>query len=212
MSNGRLRGSVSVVYFPGMPFAYYQKLSAHQKRIYRASDQVDRINLPRTDEIDRIGELIDALERALAAGDRARTEHAAQALTDRLTEVLKVTSLRIKVLRRRPSWETGELHGLYEPGEDGVHRVSVWMRTAQRAQVVKFKTFLRTLLHELCHHLDYERLQLEESFHTEGFYKRESSLVRELFASRTSNGTLDAAPPAPGRPRGRGANPKSPDS
>ena len=34
------------------------------------------------------------------------------------------------------------------------------MRTAQRAQVVKFKTFLRTLLHELCHHLDYQQLGL----------------------------------------------------
>ncbi len=177
-----------------MPFAYYQRLSANQKRIYRASDRVDRINLPRTDEIDRIGELIDALERALAGGDRARTERTAQALTDRLTKVLEVTSLRIKVLRRRPSWETGELHGLYEPGEDGVHRVSVWMRTAQRAQVVKFKTFLRTLLHELCHHLDYERLQLEESFHTEGFYKRESSLLRELFASRGDGDRLERAP------------------
>ena len=33
------------------------------------------------------------------------------------------------------------------------------------------------LLHELGHHLDYERLKLEDSFHTEGFYKRESSLM-----------------------------------
>ncbi|MBK8019762.1 MAG: SprT-like domain-containing protein [Betaproteobacteria bacterium] len=31
------------------------------------------------------------------------------------------------------------------------------------------RTFLRTLLHELCHHLDYEMFRLEETFHTEGF-------------------------------------------
>ena len=43
------------------------------------------------------------------------------------------------------------------------------------AQVVAFRTFLRTLIHELCHHLDYELFLLEETFHTEGFYKRESS-------------------------------------
>jgi hypothetical protein len=54
------------------------------------------------------------------------------------------------------------------------------MRTAQRRQVVKFRTFLRTLLHELCHHLDYELLRLADSFHTEGFYKRESSLLRQI--------------------------------
>lgn len=172
-----------------MPFAYYQRLSAEQKRIYRASDRVERIELPRNETTRGLGELIDRLETALGEGDRARTQTAAQALMDGLTGVLDVPPLRIKVLRRRPSWETGELHGLYEPGPGGVHRVSVWMRTAQRAQVVKFKTFFRTLLHELCHHLDYERLQLEESFHTEGFYKRESALVRELLASRGTAGS-----------------------
>ena len=47
-------------------------------------------------------------------------------------------------------------------------------------QVVKFRTFLRTLVHEVCHHLDYEHFNLAESFHTEGFYARESALMREL--------------------------------
>jgi hypothetical protein len=32
--------------------------------------------------------------------------------------------------------------------------------------------------------LDYELLDLPESFHTEGFYKRESSLVHQLFGSQ----------------------------
>ena len=81
---------------------------------------------------------------------------------------------------RRPSWETGELHGLYQADEKGRYRVSLWMRTAQRAQIVKFKTFLRTLLHELCHHLDYQKYRLRDSFHTQGFYRRESSLLRQL--------------------------------
>jgi len=188
----RKSSALSALYSPqNMPFAYYQRLNTHQKRIYRASDSVERIPLPKTEELRRLHDLVDALEEALTRAERTTTERAAQALTDSLTEVLKVPPLRIKVLRRRPSWETGELHGLYEPGADGVPLVSLWMRTAQRARVVKFKTFLRTLLHELCHHLDYERLQLEESFHTEGFYKRESSLVRELMASR--------AEPGPGR-------------
>ena len=37
--------------------------------------------------------------------------------------------------------------------------------------------------HELCHHLDYELLRLPDSFHTDGFYRRESSLLRQLFPS-----------------------------
>ena len=40
--------------------------------------------------------------------------------------------------------------------------------------------FLRTLLHEICHHLDYHLYRLPDSFHTEGFYKRESSLFHQL--------------------------------
>ena len=81
----------------------------------------------------------------------------------------------------RPSKSWGELHGLYTPaGQGGVACVTLWMRTAQRHQAVKFRTFLRTLLHELGHHLDYELLGLRDSFHTEGFYKRESSLLHQL--------------------------------
>jgi hypothetical protein len=54
------------------------------------------------------------------------------------------------------------------------------MRTAKRGQVVAFRTFLRTLLHEVCHHLDYHYLHLRESYHTEGFFQRESSLFRVI--------------------------------
>ena len=81
----------------------------------------------------------------------------------------------------RPADDYGELHGLYEPEDEGeTARITVWMRTAQKKQVVAFKTFLRTLIHELCHHLDYELFALKETFHTEGFYKRESSLAGAL--------------------------------
>jgi hypothetical protein len=54
------------------------------------------------------------------------------------------------------------------------------MRTAKHKRVVAFKSYLRTLLHEICHHLDYELYQFPETFHTEGFYNRESSLFRQL--------------------------------
>jgi 5'-deoxynucleotidase YfbR-like HD superfamily hydrolase len=163
-----------------MPFAYYQKLSTRHKTIYRDSDQIEKIELPQLNELQKP---VAELEKALESGRRLTTQKAAQNLMDRLTAALGVSALSVKVFERRPSWATGELHGLYEARERGSHTVSVWMRTAQRAQVVKFKTFLRTLLHELCHHLDYEHFQLGESFHTEGFFKRESSLLRQLYPS-----------------------------
>jgi len=46
--------------------------------------------------------------------------------------------------------------------------------------VVAFKSFLRTIVHELLHHLDYEHFRLDDSFHTEGFFQRESSVARQL--------------------------------
>jgi hypothetical protein len=60
------------------------------------------------------------------------------------------------------------------------------MRTAKQRRVVAFRTYLRTLLHELGHHLDYTLLRLHDSFHTEGFYKRESSLFHQLVPSARS--------------------------
>lgn len=161
-----------------MPFSYYARLTPRQKKIYDESDRIGSVSLHRP-ELHR--ERVLRLAASLQSGERAPTERAAQELMDGLTQAFGVPRLRVRVRERRPSWQTGELHGLYETDEKGRFTVSLWMRTARRVQVVKFKTFLRTLLHELCHHLDYQRFGLEDSFHTEGFYRRESSLVRQLF-------------------------------
>jgi len=162
-----------------MPFAYYDRLPAASKRTYDKSDAIRRVEVPR---IEELVPLARAIEPALAAAARAHVEKACQALIDGMNTRLAAPRVVVRVLERRPANSGGELHGLYEPDEvtGGVARISVWMRTAQRIQVVKFRTFLRTLVHEACHHLDYEHYKLPETFHTEGFYARESALVREL--------------------------------
>jgi hypothetical protein len=94
---------------------------------------------------------------------------------------LQVPPLRIQVLAVRPSDDWGELHGLYLPEEDGKPaKIQLWMRTAKHKRVVAFKSYVRTLLHEICHHLDYEFYNFPETFHTEGFYNRESSLFHQI--------------------------------
>ena len=162
-----------------MPFAYYDKLSAEDQRIYRKSDAITRIAIP---DIGALMPLAVAVEPALAAARRVAVERSCQALVDGLNRQLAMPPVQVRVLERRPSNSQGELQGLYEPDEvtGGVARITVWMRTAQRVQVVKFRTFLRTLIHEVCHHLDYELYVFPETFHTEGFYARESALMREL--------------------------------
>jgi hypothetical protein len=164
-----------------MPFAYSTRLTAAQQRVYRASDAIESIARPPG---IAVGGDVAAIRAGLADDDRAAVQRACRRIVDALTGGYHVPPVRLRVLARRPSDDYGELHGLYEPA-DGRARatISVWMRTAHRQQVVAFKSFVRTVTHEVCHHLDYELFALDETFHTDGFYKRESSLANALFAA-----------------------------
>lgn len=71
------------------------------------------------------------------------------------------------------------------------------MRTAEHERVVAFRTFLRTLLHEVCHHLDFTLFGLSDTFHTEGFFRRESSLVKQLTARDAPEAAAVAPSPSP---------------
>jgi len=161
-----------------MVFSYYHTLSAAQKGTYRKSDSIEAVPLPHGRELQP---LIPKLASSLQAGDRPETEALCRAIAGGIARALEAPPLRVRVLSARPSESWGELHGLYEPAAGRASAIiTVWMRTAKHRRVVAFKSFLRTLLHEVCHHLDYEYLKLGESFHTEGFYKRESSLFHQL--------------------------------
>jgi hypothetical protein len=155
-------------------FDYYRRLSPREKAIYRQSDEIHAVRLPRGAELRP---LVQALEAALVRDDRAVVEECAQAFASALLAQVGCGNLTIEVLAVRPQLSDAELHGLYTPEPPGIR---LWMRTAKMKRVVAWKTFLRTLLHELCHHLDFTLFQLEDSFHTEGFFKRESSLFHQL--------------------------------
>ena len=161
-----------------MPFAYYARLSKRQRAIYDKSDGVTEVRLP---EAESLRPVVAALAEALAREERAETQLACQRLLDGLTQALGVGPVRVEVLAARPHAHWGELHGLYTEARGArPPKITLWMRTARQRRVVAFRTFLRTLLHELCHHLDYQRFRLPDSFHTQGFYKRESSLFHQL--------------------------------
>jgi hypothetical protein len=162
-------------------YAYYAKLKPRQKAVYRRSDEIAKLT-PKNRAA--FAPLVARLAAALESEQRVGVERASQALTDTVTASFEVPRVRVKVLATRPSTSASELHGLYETADRRASAViQVWMRTAHHKRVVAFRTFLRTLLHELCHHLDYELLELEDSFHTEGFFKRESSLFKQLIGT-----------------------------
>lgn len=161
-----------------MPFPYYARLKPRDKAIYRKSDAIGAVALP---DSAGLGGEVAALETALLAADRLAVERATRALCAAMLARLEAPPVRVRVLSARPSASWGETHGEYEPAADSRRaRITLWMRTAKHKRVVAFRAYLRTLLHELCHHIDYELLGLEDSFHTEGFFKREASLFRQL--------------------------------
>lgn len=164
-----------------MPFSYYARLSRSQQAVYRRSDEIVEVRLPRPAALHPA---VSGLTAALATEDRAQVQRATERLIRDLTDALGVPSVQVEVLAARPHAKWGELHGLYTVERGKPPKIQLWMRTAKQRRVVAFRTYLRTLLHEVGHHLDYALLRLRDSYHTEGFYKRESSLFHQLVAER----------------------------
>jgi hypothetical protein len=160
-----------------VPFSYYRHLSRARQAIYRKSDGISTVRLPWP---EALRPLVGALAAALETEGRRPTQLATERLVDGLTSTLGLPAVRVEVLAVRPHAGWGELHGLYTATPGRTPKIQLWMRTARQRRVVAFRTYLRTLLHEVGHHLDYTLLGLKDSLHTEGFYKRESSLFHQL--------------------------------
>ena len=148
----------------------------HTLRVeFLKSDRIDSLDLPQDDGLCRLAESIaKALNSEIRRGVR-------QACADFLSSTAGFYGVRkpqIRVLAARPlrvresGWGT-ELFGDYDP-EKVLGRI--WMRTAVRKKVTSFGTFLSTLCHEFCHHLDYGRFGFQDSPHTRGFYERAADL------------------------------------
>jgi len=182
-----------------VPFDYYESLSSRDKAIYAKSDRVTSVGLAGSDALARATQ---GLRAALESEKTRGVQEATACLCLEMTRALGVAPIEVEVLARRPTSHGEELHGIYRREDSGAARVEVWMRTAKHRRVVTFRTYLRTLVHEICHHLDFELLHLDETFHTAGFFKRESSLVNALApkAARMIEAPTPAPEPDPPKP------------
>jgi len=162
-----------------VPFAYFARLSRRDQATYRKSDATSTLSVPGVEELWPVAQ---DLRVALIKEEGEAVARSAFAVCAGICRALGARPPRLEVHAVRPRGSTHELHGLYVPEPDGGQpaTIRVWMRTARKGRAVAFRTFLRTLLHELVHHLDYELLALDKSFHTEGFFRRESSLFWQL--------------------------------
>jgi len=138
------------------------------------SDRTKTLDLPRNASLP---DVMKRLESAMKAGTVAEIQKACAEFLATASEFYSVPPCRIRVLAARPlrvreSWST-ELFGDYHPE---TMLIRVWMRTAVRKEVTSFGTFLSTLCHEFCHHLDFQLFRFPDSWHTRGFYERTAAL------------------------------------
>ncbi len=159
------------------------------------SDQTRTLDLPQDGSLLTITKSIESAMRRGRSTDVRRT---CADFLKAASEFYKVADCGIRVLAARPlrvreSWST-ELFGDYTPE---TMLIRVWMRTAVRKEVTSFGTFLSTLCHEFCHHLDYQKFEFHDSWHTRGFYERAAALYH--YARGTPLKKLFWVPVAGGR-------------
>ncbi|HTR61897.1 MAG TPA: hypothetical protein VMH37_09355 [Candidatus Binataceae bacterium] len=162
--------------------AFFYRLPPHAQRCYLESDSITRYEFVPDAASSRS---VAALTRVLAKGNAVDTENAARKTAAEMCRMAGVAPVAVDVREVRPKNARGELHGLFYPADPRRRmppNIVLWMRTAERREVVKPRTFVRTLMHELVHYFDYSVLKLEDSFHTRGFFARESYLVRTTVA------------------------------
>jgi hypothetical protein len=138
------------------------------------SERIKTLDLPQNGLFLTISE---SIESAMKGGTTADVRRSCAEFLGTASEFYKVPVCGIRVLAARPlrvrEHSTTELFGDYSP-ETTVIRV--WMKTAVRKEITSFGTFLSTLCHEFCHHLDFQRFGFQDSWHTRGFYERAAVL------------------------------------
>lgn len=138
------------------------------------SDSIKTLDVPPNSALTDLGR---RLESAMKADNIREVRQACAEFLARASDFYRVPPCGIRVLAARPlrireTWST-ELFGDYHPE---TMLIRVWMRTAVRKEVTSFGTFLSTLCHEFCHHLDFQLFRFSDSWHTRGFYERAAVL------------------------------------
>jgi hypothetical protein len=138
------------------------------------SDRLRTLDLPQNEFLLTPAQ---SIELAMIDGTTAAVRQACAEFLAATSGFYRIPACGVRVLAARPlrvreRWAT-ELFGDYSPE---TKLIRVWMRTAVRKEITSFGTFLSTLCHEFCHHLDFQRFRFPDSWHTRGFYERTAAL------------------------------------
>ena len=141
---------------------------------YDRSDKLVTLGLPSE---SRLHAVALEIESAMSSELKRQVRTACSEFLAEAARSFNMPRPPVRVLDARPLrvYESGlsELFGDYQLN---TALIRVWMRTAVQKRVTSFGTFLNTLCHEFCHHLDILQLGFPNSFHTRGFYRRTALL------------------------------------
>jgi hypothetical protein len=144
------------------------------RALFIQSDQTKKLELPQD---GRLLQSAARIESAMKAGTMADVRRGCAEFLGNASDFYRVPGCDVRVLASRPlrvrEYSTTELFGDYHPD---TMLIRVWMKTAVRKEITSFGTFLSTLCHEFCHHLDFHRFRFPDSWHTRGFYERAAVL------------------------------------
>lgn len=162
---------------------------------FRESDRTGVLTVPPQAALQLLAQ---AIELGMKNDKTAEVRAACGSFLESLSRFYQVPNCRVRVLAARPlhvreNWSS-ELFGDYDPS---TMVIRVWMRTAIRKEVTSFGTFLSTLVHEYCHHLDFHLFHFSNSWHTRGFYERSAMLYH--YARGTPRKKLFWTPVSRGR-------------
>jgi hypothetical protein len=159
------------------------------------SDRIKTLDLPCSGALT---EITQRLELGMKSDNIRDVRSACTEFLAAASSFYEIAKCGVRVLAARPlrtrEHGTFELFGDYAPDS---MLIRVWMRTAIRREVTSFGTFLSTLCHEFCHHLDFKRFGFVDSWHTRGFYERAGVLYH--YARGTPLKKLFWVPVAGGR-------------
>jgi hypothetical protein len=138
------------------------------------SDRVKSLDVPQNGTLLEIAKRLDS---AMKSDTIANVRSACAEFLATASGFYRVPTCGVRVLAARSlrvhERGTFELFGDYDPETS---MIRVWMRTAVRKEVTSFGTFVSTLCHEFCHHLDFQKFGFSDSWHTRGFYERAAAL------------------------------------
>lgn len=151
---------------------------AELKAEYKKSELLREIILPPALPLIDLG---GKLAVSLKEENKKEVQKIANEISAIVADTYYIDPAPVKILGVRPRKVTeSSSYELFGDYDTETSQIRLWMRTAVLKKPTSYGTFLSTLCHELCHHLDLAQLELPNSYHTRGFYDRIAKLYHHI--------------------------------